>query len=74
MTWADFYLSDYNEGFISEDMNPPKSTVYDYLNSQIMVSGGISALMDFNTGEIITFGDMIQNNRIYYINISGGYG
>lgn len=63
MTWADFYCSEYNNGFIDEGINPPKSVVYNFPNSRIQM--GMSNLK-IDTNVSVTFGDEIINCGLYY--------
>ena len=68
MTWADFYVSDFNVDFISEMFNPSKSSIYDNLDMYVIMTIGC---INYNSIGVL-FGDTIINGGEYYVRYSQG--
>jgi hypothetical protein len=64
MTWADFYVSDFNGTFIDESMNPPKSAINNYLDNSVTHTTG--GMREYSSGNLVLFGDEIINGVEYY--------
>lgn len=69
MTWADFYVSDYNiDEWISELLNPPKQVIYNYLTSPVRTQSGLLNY-DISGNGMEKFGNKIINGNTYYSKI-----
>ena len=69
MTWADFYVSEYNvNNIIDPSVNPGKNIIYDNLDYNVMNAAGF-ALMGPNKNPVL-FGDIIEPNTLYEIDLS----
>lgn len=64
MTWADWYVSNYNSNVINEDMNPPKYLIYEKLDTCVMTSAG---QISDEYGNGVYFGDVIIKNHTYKV-------
>jgi hypothetical protein len=62
MTWADWYVSNYNSDVLAQNMNPPKDSIYENLDMNVMQAAG--ALYD-EYGNSVYFGDVIIKNHTY---------
>lgn len=73
MTWADFYVSEYNiNSIISEDMNPYKNIIYDNLDSYVYIGAGFLLLYPniYPNRKSVLFGDIIEQNTLYWYDLS----
>lgn len=69
MTWADFYVSEYNiNRIISDSVNPNKNIIYNNLDSYIRNDGGFVLL--YPNGNSVLFGDIIEPNTLYWYDTS----
>lgn len=71
MTWADFYVSQYNN-ITPTDYNPPMENIYDYLDSSIQVYAGVPLYYDMDCTEEVLFGDKIKDGYNYYFKKATG--
>jgi hypothetical protein len=69
MTWADYYISDFDHG-IDPNLNPPKDQIYDCLDYTVIVGAGWP--LSYNNVHV-RFEDYIQKEGNYQFDIPFDY-